>query len=90
MEAATINIHILSVVALHEPNFSSCLHFTMQNIEISCDLDRASRRCNVNVNLTLIDCESSSNFSHSMVGSYQLPAKVCIVNCREACLVTVW
>ena len=41
---ATIsNINILSVVALHESNIS------MQNIEMSFDLDRASRRSSVNV-----------------------------------------
>ena len=43
-----INIYILSVVVLHESNISSCLHFSTQNIEMSCDLDRVSRRRNVN------------------------------------------
>ena len=37
------NIYILSVVALDETNISGCLHFLMQNIEMSCDLDRASK-----------------------------------------------
>ena len=47
---ATIsNIYILSVVALHESNISSCLHFSMQNIEKSYYLDRASMQSNVNV-----------------------------------------
>ena len=39
------NIYILSVVALHESN----LHFSLQNIEMSCDLDHASRWSNVNI-----------------------------------------
>ena len=43
------NIYILGAVALDETNISSCLHFSMQNIEMSCDLDRASRQSNVNV-----------------------------------------
>ena len=43
------NIYILSVVALDETNISSCLHFSMQYIEMSCDLDHASMRGNVNV-----------------------------------------
>ena len=43
------NIYILSVVALDETNISGCLHFSMQNIEMPCDLDRASRRSNFNV-----------------------------------------
>ena len=42
-------IYILSVVAIDETNISGCLHFLMQNIEMSRDLDRASRRSNVNV-----------------------------------------
>ena len=44
------NIYILGVAALHESIISSCLHFSMQNIEMSCDLDYASSRSNVNVN----------------------------------------
>ena len=44
-----LNIYILSAVALDETNISGCLHFSILNIEISCDLDRASRRSNVNV-----------------------------------------
>ena len=43
------NICILSVVAKDETNISGCLHISMQNIEMSCDLDRASRRSNVNI-----------------------------------------
>ena len=31
-------VYILIVVALDEINISSCLHFTMQIIELSCDL----------------------------------------------------
>ena len=42
------NIYILSVVALDETNISGCFHFSMQNIEMSCDLDHASRWSNVN------------------------------------------
>ena len=43
------HIHFLSEVALDETNISSCLHFSMQNIEMPRDLDRAPRRSNVNV-----------------------------------------
>ena len=43
------NIYILCVVSLDQTNISDCLHFSMQNIDMSCDLDRASRRSNVNV-----------------------------------------
>ena len=42
-------IYILSVVALDEANISGCLHFSMQNIEMSCDLDLVSRQSYVNV-----------------------------------------
>ena len=42
-------IYILSAVALNETNISSCLYFSMQNIEMSCDLDRTSGWCNLNV-----------------------------------------
>ena len=42
-------IYILSVVALDETNIPGCLHFSMQNIEMSCDLDCAFRQSNVNV-----------------------------------------
>ena len=45
----TPNIYILRVVALHESNISSRLHFSMQKIEMSWDLDRAARRSFVNV-----------------------------------------
>ena len=41
--------YILSVVVLDETNISICLHFSVQNIKMSCDLYRASRRSNVNV-----------------------------------------
>ena len=41
--------YILSSVALDETNMSGCLYFWMQNIEMACDLDHASRRSNVNV-----------------------------------------
>ena len=43
------NIYILSIVALDETNISSCLYFSMQNIEMSFDLELASRQSNVNV-----------------------------------------
>ena len=45
------DIYILSVVTLviDEINISDCLHFSMQNIEMTCDLDRASRWSNINV-----------------------------------------
>ena len=36
-----IYIEFLSVVALDETNISDCFHFSMKNIEMSCDLDRA-------------------------------------------------
>ena len=40
-------IYIFSVVALDETIISSRLHFSMQNIEMSCDLDPASGQSNV-------------------------------------------
>ena len=43
-----VYIYILSVVDLDETNISGCLHFSMQNIEMSCDLDRAYRWSNIN------------------------------------------
>ena len=47
---AFANIYILNVAALDETIIPSCLHFSMQNIEQSRGLDRASRWSNVNVN----------------------------------------
>ena len=44
------NIYILNVAALDETLILSCLHFSMQNIEQSRGLGRASRWSNVNVN----------------------------------------
>ena len=44
------NIYILNVAALDETIILSCLHFSMQNIEQSRGLGRASRWSNVNVN----------------------------------------
>ena len=44
------NIYILNVAALDETIIPSCLHFSMQNIEQSRGLCRASRWSNVNVN----------------------------------------
>ena len=44
-----INIYVLSVVALDETNISGCLHFLMQDIEMSNDLDPASRQSNINI-----------------------------------------
>ena len=44
-----MNIYILSVVALGETKISVRLHFLMQNIEMSCDLDHVSRWSNINV-----------------------------------------
>ena len=44
------NIYILNVAALDETIIPSCLHFSMQNIEPSRGLCRASRWSNVNVN----------------------------------------
>ena len=43
-------IYILNVAALDETIIPSCLHFSMQNIEQSRGLGRASRWSNVNVN----------------------------------------
>ena len=45
-----IYIYILNVAALDETIIPSCLHFSMQNIEQSRGLCRASRKSNVNVN----------------------------------------
>ena len=45
-----LNIYILNVAALDETISPSCLHFSMQNIEQSRGLGRASRWSNVNVN----------------------------------------
>ena len=45
-----LNIYILNVAALDETIIPSCLHFSMQNIEQSRGLGRASRWSNVNVN----------------------------------------
>ena len=45
-----IYIYILNVAALDETIIPSCLHFSMQNIEQSRGLGRASRWSNVNVN----------------------------------------
>ena len=45
-----INIYILNVAALDKTIIPSCLHFSMQNIEQSRGLGRASRWSNVNVN----------------------------------------
>ena len=42
------NIYIFSVVVLGETIISSPLHFSIQNIEMSCDLDPASGLSNVN------------------------------------------
>ena len=44
------NIYILNVAALDETIIPSCLYFSMQNIEQSGGLGRASRWSNVNVN----------------------------------------
>ena len=46
----SLNIYILNVAALDETIIPSCLHFSMQNIEQSRGLGRASRWSNVNVN----------------------------------------
>ena len=40
---SSINIYILNVAALDETIIPSCLHFSMQNIEQSHGLGRASR-----------------------------------------------
>ena len=47
---AFFNIYILNVATLDETIIPSCLHFSMQNIEQSRGLGRASRWSNVNVN----------------------------------------
>ena len=44
------NIYILNVAALDETIIPSCLHFSMQNIEQSRCVGRASGWSNVNVN----------------------------------------
>ena len=45
-----IDIYIPNVTALHETMIPSCLHFSMQNIEQSRCLGRASMWSYVNVN----------------------------------------
>ena len=42
---------ILIVFALDETNLSNSLHFSMQNIEKSCDLNHPSWQSNVSVSL---------------------------------------
>ena len=49
-EKHELNIYIFNVAALDETIIPSCLHFSMQNIEQSRGLGRASRWSNVNVN----------------------------------------
>ena len=44
------NIYILNVAALDETIIPNCLHFSMQKIEQSRGLGRASSWSNVNVN----------------------------------------
>ena len=46
----SVYIYILNVATLDETIIPSCLHFSMQNIEPSRGLCRASRWSNVNVN----------------------------------------
>ena len=46
----SVNIYILNVTALDETIIPNCLHFSMQNIEQSHGLGRASMWSNVNVN----------------------------------------
>ena len=54
----------LCVVSLDEINISGCLHFSMQNIEMSCNLDRASRqRTSTSANNVL--CLSAFAWRHS-------------------------
>ena len=48
--ATFMNIYILIVAAIDETIIPSCLHFSMQNIEQSRGLGRASGLSNVNVN----------------------------------------
>ena len=45
-----MGIYILNVAALDETILPSCLYFSMQNIEQSRGLGRATRSSNVNVN----------------------------------------
>ena len=37
------------VVTFDETNISGCLHLSMQNIEMTCNIDRPSRWSNVNI-----------------------------------------
>ena len=46
----TQSSNILIVVALDEASISICLHFLTQNIDQSCDLDRATGWSNSNIN----------------------------------------
>ena len=71
MRMSIQKIYILSVVALDETIISGSLHFSMQNIELSCDLDRTSRRRNINVSqwhFLFIDvCVTSFTYGHDVM-----------------------
>ena len=71
------NIYILSVVALDETNIFGCLHFSMQNVEMLCDLDRASRQSNVNVSqycpLFIDFCVTSFMYRHGVMSTIFAP-----------------
>ena len=62
----TLNIYILSVVALDETNIFGCLHFSMQNIEMSCDLDHTPRWSSVIAANTIL-CLSTFAWHHSRI-----------------------
>ena len=70
-ECSYRNIYILSVVALDETNIFGFLHFSMQNIELSCDLHRPSRRRNINVSqwhfLFIDACVTSFTYGHNFM-----------------------
>ena len=66
-----VNIYILIVAALDETIIPSCLHFSMQNIEQSRGLCRASGWNNVNVNqylsLFINICVTSFTYRHNVM-----------------------
>ena len=74
----TAYIYIISLVALHESNMSSCLHFSMQKIEISCDLDRACRRSNVNVTDLRLLCPPVARSGFNQIASTSANNLLCL------------
>ena len=69
---------------LDETNISGCLHFSMQYIEMSCDLDPASRRSNINVSqqrsLFIEICVTSFTYRHTIHEFHALAVKNLVTN----------